>query len=146
MIMEYFDYTQADAENDGIGYPISRYSKKVVINNITVGAIIFQDTNLKIEQSIIDNSDSDDSKLYYKSLNSANSIYLRKIIFSEEYLYSGALENLFDYITLEVIPRDFLIWCNDTSLLRKYIVQIGGFNPPLYELSNSNILLFSINK
>ena len=146
MIMEYFDYTQADAENDGIGFTVSRYSKKVVIDNTTVGAIIFQDTNLKIEQSIIDNSDSDETKLYYKFLNSANSIYLRKIIFSEEYLFSGALENLFDYITLEVIPRDFIIWCNDTSLLRNYIVQIGGFNPPLYELPNSNILLFSIHK
>ena len=77
--MEYFDYTQADAVNDGIGFTVSRYSKKVVVDNTTVGAIIFQDTNLKIEQSIIDNYDSDESKLYYKSLNSANSIYLRKI-------------------------------------------------------------------
>ena len=31
--MEYFDYTQADAKNDGIGFTISRYSKKVVIDN-----------------------------------------------------------------------------------------------------------------
>ena len=33
MIIEYFDYTQADAKNDGIGFTISRYSKKVVIDN-----------------------------------------------------------------------------------------------------------------
>lgn len=31
--MEYFDYTQADAKNDGIDFTINRYSKKVVIDN-----------------------------------------------------------------------------------------------------------------
>ena len=144
-MMEYLDYTQEDASSDGIGYTISHYSKKVVKNNKTIGAIIFQDIKLQIDQSIIDNSDSEDAKLYYKSLNNVRSIYLRKIVFSEDYLESGALENLFDYITIKVIPQDLLIWCNNTCLLRKFIIQIGGFNPPLYKLPSSNILLYSVN-
>ena len=144
-MMEYLDYTSEDASNDGIGYTISHYSKKVVKNNKTIGAIIFQDVKVQIDQSTIDNSDSEDAKLYYKSLNNVRSIYLRKIVFSEDYLGSGALENLFDYITIKVIPQDFLIWCNNTIFLREFIIQIGGFNPPLYEIPNSNILLCSIN-
>ena len=143
--MEYLDYTHEDASNDGIGYTSSHYSKKVVKNNKTIGAIIFQDVKLQIDQSTIDNSDSEDAKLYYKYLNNDRSIYLRKIVFSEDYLGSGALENLFDYITIKVIPQDFLIWCNNTIFLREFIIQIGGFNPPLYEIPNSNILLYSIN-
>lgn len=46
-MMEYLDYTQEDASNDGIGYTISHYSKKVVKNNKTIGAIIFQDIKLQ---------------------------------------------------------------------------------------------------
>ena len=45
--MEYLDYTQEDASNDGIGYTISHYSKKVVKNNKTIGAIIFQILNCR---------------------------------------------------------------------------------------------------
>lgn len=143
--MEYLDYTQEDATNDGIEYTISCYSRKVVVNNKTIGAIIFQDKKLIIDKSIIGNIDDKNAKFYFESINKANSLYLRKIFFSKEYLDSGELENLFDYITIEIIPQDFLIWCNDTSLIRKYLTQIGGFNPPLHKIPNSNIMLFSMN-
>ena len=143
--MEYLDYTQEDANNDGIGYIISKFSKKIIDNGETIGAIIFQDNELKIDSAYIQSSDNKEAQLYYKNLNKAKSILLRKITFKEEYRYSGKLEDLFDYITSEIIPTDYVIWCFNVYPLRDYITQIGGFNPPLHRLLNENILLFSID-
>lgn len=141
--MEYLDYTQEDADNDGIEFIISKFSKKVVDNGKTIGAIIFQDNELRINSAYIQNSDNRESQSYYENLNNAQSVCLRKIIFNDR--YNGELENLFDYITSNIIPTDYVIWCYDAFPLRNYIEQIGGFNPPLYELPNKKILLFSIN-
>ena len=143
--MEYFDYTQEDANNDGIEYIISKFSKKIVDNGETIGAIIFQDNELKIANTDIQSSDNKEVQSYYKNLNKAKSILLRKIIFKEEHRYSGKLEDSFDYITSEIIPTDYVIWCLNVYPLRDYITQIGGFNPPLHKLPNENILLFSID-
>ena len=143
--MEYLDYTQEDANNDGIGYTISKFSKKIVDNGETIGAVIFQDNELRIDDAYIQSSDNKEAQLYYKNLNKAKSILLRKITFEEKYRYSGELEDLFDYITLKIIPTDYVVWCSNVHPLRDYITQIGGFNPPLHKLPNENILLFSID-
>ena len=144
--MDYINYTQADANNDGIEYAISKYSQKVVDHNDQmIGAIIFQDNDLKVEDSYIFESDNEEAKLFYENLNKANSIQLRKIIFDENHRYSGELENLFDHITTNIIPTDYVIWCNPILDLKSYLKQIGGFNPPLFDIPNKNILLFSID-
>lgn len=143
--MEYLDYTQEDATKDGIEYTVSMYSKKIVDESRTVGAIIFQDKKLNLIPSFINNSKNEEARCYYESLNNANSLLLRRIYFSKDKRYSGELETLFDYITSEIIPHDFIIWCNDNSPLKDYIKQIGGFNKPLHEIPNKSILLFSIN-
>lgn len=143
--MEYLNYTQEDAINDGIGYPTSRYSRKAVVDNNTIGYILFQERKLNVPKCFIDNTEDEDARHYYENLNNANSLLLRKIYFSEEQRYDGVLENLFDYIVNEILPNDCLIWCNNTYLLRDYIEQIGGFNTPLHVLPNKLIRLFSIN-
>ena len=108
--MEYLDYTQEDAYQNGIEYAISKYSKKAVKDGVVIGTIVFQDEQLHIDNVNIQNTDNDDTKTYYMNLKKANSIRLRKISFLKEYLYSGEVENLFDYITSKVIPTDFIIW------------------------------------
>lgn len=143
--MEYLDYTQEDANNDGIGYVISKFSKKIIDNSETIGAVIFQDNELKIDSAYIQSSDNKEVQLYYESLNKAKSILLRKITFKKEYRYSGKLEDSFDHITSEIIPTNYIIWCYDNYPLRDYITQIGGFNSPLHKLPNENILLFSVD-
>lgn len=143
--MEYLDYTQEDAYQNGIEYAISKYSKKAVKDGVVIGTIVFQDEQLHIDNVNIQNTDNDDTKTYYMNLKKANSIRLRKISFLKEYLYSGEVENLFDYITSKVIPTDFIIWCYKVFPLRNYVKQIGGFNPPLYKLPNEKVLLFSVD-
>lgn len=143
--MEYLDYTQEDANNDGIRYIISKYSMKVVDNGEIIGSIVFTNDELNISNSYIRSAENEDAKNYYKNLNKANSILLRKITFKEEYRYSGKLEDSFDHITSEIIPTNYVIWCYDNYPLRDYITQIGGFNSPLHKLPNENILLFSVD-
>jgi len=143
--MEYLDYTQADANNDGIEYTISKYSKKAVKDGITIGTIVFQDEQLHIDNVYIQNVDNEDAKRYYLNMNKANSIRLRKISFLKEYQFSGEIENLFDFISSKVIPTNYVIWCYKAFPLRNYVKQIGGFNPPLYKLPNEKVLLFSVD-
>ena len=65
--MEYLDYTQEDATKDGIEYTVSMYSKKIVDESRTVGAIIFQDKKLNLIPSFINNSKNEEARCYYES-------------------------------------------------------------------------------
>lgn len=143
--MEYAKYTKEDAANDGIGYNISSYSTKLLENNEIVGSIVFEDTPLKIDDSIIEKHDSDEAKTYFRNINKNNSVLLRKITFQKD-RYSGQLEDFFDYVTTKVVPANFIIWCTPTIWdLNGFVNQIGGFYPPKHELPNKNILIFPID-
>ncbi len=143
--MEFQDFTQEDANMFGIGYAVSKYSKKVINENDIIGFIIFQDIQIHISNNFIEKCNNEDARQYYKNLQKANSICLRTIKFRNEYRYRGIVEDLFDHITNTVIPTDYIIWCYTRCLSISYIKQIGGFNPPIYLLPQQNILLFSID-
>lgn len=143
--MEYLDYTQEDANQDGIEYAISKYSKKILKDGLVIGRIVFQDEQLHIDETYIENANNEEKKTYYLNLKKVNSIRLRKISFLKEYRFSGEIENLFDYIATKIIPTDFVIWCYEVFPLRSYVKQIGGFNSPLYKLPNKKVLLFSVD-
>ena len=142
--MEYNQYTQEDAAKNGIGFTVSRYSMKLVDYNKMIGAIIFEDEKLKISEDFIKSIEDINARLYYDAAKYWNSIYLRKIIFSEERLYSGELEDLFDH-TVNQLPFDHLIWCVPSLCGEKYIQQLGGFVIPRYPLPNTSIRFFALN-
>ena len=144
MKLEYFQYTKEDAETDGISYSVSRFSQKMCDGEEVIGRIIFEDKPIRIP---IDPKETNENKVeYYQSLNRANSLYLRKITFSEELRYTGKLEDFFDFVTTEILPKNHLIWCVpivcDTQGL---LGQIRGFVEPLFPLPNKAIRLYSVN-
>jgi len=110
-----------------------------------VGAIIFEDKKLEISEGFIKPIEGIDAKRYYEASKRWNSIYLRKIIFSEERLYRGELEDLFDH-TVNQLPLDHLIWCVPSLCGEKYIQQLGVFFTPRYPLPNTDIRFFGINQ
>jgi len=142
--MEYNQYTQEDAAKNGIGFTVSRYSMKLVDGDEMIGAIIFENERLKLSEDFIKLTGDIEARSYYEALKCSNSIYLRKIIFSEEQQYSGKLEDLFDY-TVNQLPLDHLIWCIPSLCGEKYIQQLGGFVNPRYPLPNTSIRFFALN-
>ena len=142
--VEYKDYTQEDATKDGIGYVVSRLSKKVLLNGNVIGKIIIEDNSLRISKAFIDSIKDKDAKTYYQNLNITNSFYLRKIWFDKTFLYSGKLENFFDY-TMNNMPTWSLLWCVPNICGKSFIEQLGGFVPPLYPIPNDKIRLFSLD-
>ena len=145
--MEYSNYTQEEAAIDGIGFVVSKYSTKLVDNGKVVGTIVFEDTPLTIDKAFIEECANEDAKTYYKNLNNAKSIHLRKLTFNGD-RHSGKLEDFFDYVTTKIVPHDFIIWCTLQLKLgdfESYITQIGGFNKPLHDIPNKYIRIFSID-
>ena len=143
--MNYLNYTQEDATNDGIGYKVSQFSTKAVDCDNMIGAFLFEDAPLRFDKYFLQGLIDKEEKNYFENLNHAYSVLLRKVIFRKDYLYTGELENLFDYITAKIIPTTFIIWCNNVDPVKEYITQLGGFNPPIYQFPNKNIVLFSID-
>jgi hypothetical protein len=141
---EYQQYTQKDAETDGISYTVSVFSTKLCDGDKVIGKIIFEDKPLNIP--VRNGEPQNDAERYYHSLNSANSFYLRKITFLDKYRYSGMLEGFFAYVTESVLPPIHLIWCVPSVCDKDGLIeQLGGLNMPLYPLPNKAIRLFSIN-
>lgn len=141
--VEYKDYTQEDATKDGIGYVVSCLSKKALLNGIVIGKIIIEDNPLKLSKAFIDSIKDKDAKTYYQELNRSNCFYLRKIWFDKTFLYSGKLEDFFDY-TMNNMPKWSLLWCFPNICGESIIKQLGGFVPPLYPIPNDKIRLFSL--
>ena len=142
--MEFKRYSQEDAFKDGIGYTVSEYSTKLIIDNQVIGFVIFEDKRLLVNDEFINSCKNEDANMYYQSINKANSVYLRKISILNDYAQIGAFEQLFNYVTIKVLPRDFLIWCYPIVCGKRYLEQIGGFFEPLYPLPNKNIRIYSM--
>lgn len=141
--IEYNEYTQEDATNDGIGYAISRFSQKALFNGTVIGKIIIEDNPLRLNKVFIDSITDKNAKEYYQVLNNRNSFYLRKIWFDKTFLYSGKLENFFDY-TVNNMPKWSFLWCVPNICGKSFIEQLGGFVPPLHPIPNDKIRLFSL--
>lgn len=139
----YLDYTQEDANQDGIGYKFSQLSKKLLFNDIVIGKIIIENNSLKLSKVFIDSIKDNEAKTYYTNLNKTSSFYLRKIWFENRFLNSGKLEDFFDY-TMTDMPIDSLLWCIPTICGKRIIEQLGGFVEPLYPIPNEKIRLFSL--
>ena len=101
--MEYSNYTQEEAVNDGIGFAVSKYSTKLVDNGKIIGTIVFEDSPLKIDNVFIEECVAEDAKRYYKNLNNAKSIYLRKLTFNGD-RYSGKLEDFSTMLRQKLFP------------------------------------------
>ncbi len=141
---DYQQYTQKDAETDGISYTVSVFSTKRCDGDKVIGKIIFEDKPLNIPTT--NGEPQNDAERYYRSLNSANSYYLRKITFSDKDRYSGKLEDFFDHVTKNVLPENHLIWCVPSVCDKDGLIeQLGGFVLPLHPLPNKAIRLFSLN-
>lgn len=144
--MEYSNYTQEEASIDGIGFVVSKYSTKLVDDGKVIGTIVFEDKPLNINSAFIEECVDEQAKRYYKNLNNAKSIYLRKLTFNGDWK-NGKLEDFFDYVTAMIVPHDFLIWCTLqlSEEFKTYIEHIGGFVEPLYDIPNKYIRIFSID-
>ena len=139
---EFLSYTSEDCERDGISYSVSEYSQKLCVDGKFVGAIIFEDRQIKINEVIIEQETDINLKNYYKIVNNTKSLYLRKIIFNEDDKYIGMLEDLFDNC-VNHLPKWSLIWTQPNVWdVNNYTSQLN-FTKPMYPLPNKNIMFFS---
>lgn len=126
----------------GCSFPLlSKYSMKVSVEGEIVGFVALEDKPLILRECQDDPKHIQD---YKRAINTRNTYYLRKIMFSPNFRNSGLLENLFLMVNKQ-LPHNYSIWCRPTIWdTNGYIVQIGGFLPPPYGIRR-NIVLFSLN-
>ena len=119
----------------------SQYSIKAILDGKIVGFIVFDERPLDIK---VCKGDSEKIIKYKEMLNSHPSVYLRSIRFDKELRYTGMLEDMFDY-AVRRLPPFALVWCYPNVWdVNNYIMQIGGFAPPMYNL-HRRFLLYSLN-
>ena len=140
---EYLPYTSEDCERDGISDSVSEYSQKLCVDGRFVGAIIFEDRQIKICKEIIEQETDINLKNYYKIANNTKSFYLRKIIFNQDDKYIGMLEDFF-YYCVNNLPTWSLIWTQPNVWdINNYTSQLN-FTKSMYPLPDKNIMFFSI--
>ncbi|MBR3451562.1 MAG: hypothetical protein IKH25_01650 [Muribaculaceae bacterium] len=143
--MDYIQYTQQDADKDGISFAVSQYSQKLCNGDEIIGKIIFEDKPLIISKDYLDSIDNKNAVEYFEDINRTKSLYLRKIEFNEcQFMYTNLLKKFFDHLVKTDLPERTLIWCEPIVWDRRgYIKHLNVFKKPEFPLKNQNILIFS---